>query len=823
MLKNIPSNLPSASYNIALIILISGLSLGLIYWLILFLLRRSRLKHRLMWSLDMALVEITLLEQEEKLDQTKTFKDIISVMEEFYSGMSAIKEMKGSWLEDNPYFVLEIGLPAKGTEVSFFSSVPRSKIQIFEKHLHSLFPSAKLREVKDDYNIFKYEGENAGAVGSLSTHDILPIKTYDKFNADPLLTIINTFSKLRKEGEGAALQLVVSPTPDTTLLKKAKSILHKIRKGETLNKAMSSDGWFDVLFSLVDEMILGNTPKKKDDDENKGLTPADEETKKLLEDKVSHHIFSSNIRIIASSHDKGKADSILDEVESAFLQFSEPNGNSLKFKRLKGKALRNLFVEFSFRLFNDKRIIPLNTAELTSIFHFPVGINSSPNLKQARLNEAPAPQNMPEDGVIMGENDFHGDRNLVHMGDDDRRRHLYIIGQTGTGKTGLMKNMIAQDIREGRGVCYIDPHGSDIEDILSIIPKERLEDVIYFDPANTAMPMGLNMLEYDPLYPDQKTFVVNELLGIFNKLFDMKVAGGPMFEQYFRNATMLAIDDPKSTATLIDISRVLSDKDFRDKKIANCLNPVVKSFWRDVAEKAGGEASLSNIVPYITSKFDTFISNDVMRPILVQKNSSFNFRRIMDDQKILLINLSKGRLGDLNSNLLGLIIVGKILMASLSRVNMPEKERKDFYLYIDEFQNVTTDSISTILSEARKYHLDLIIANQFIGQIEENIRKAIFGNVGSIASFRIGAEDAEFLKTQFEPTFSTRDLINIDNYNAYVKLLVNGQPAKPFNLKTFAFENGNQQLPEKIKELSSLKYGKPRDIVEMEINQSYHI
>jgi len=584
---------------------------------------------------------------------------------------------------------------------------------------------------------------------------------------------------------------------------------------------MSEEGWFDTFFSLIDEMVLGNKPKKKDEAENKNLAPADEEIKKLLEEKVAHHIFSANIRLIASSHDKGKAESILDEVESAFLQFSEPHGNSLKFKRLKGKALKNLFLEFSFRLFNKKRIIPLNTAELTSIFHFPIGVTSSPHLKQARLNEAPAPQEMVESGVMIGENDFHGDKNPVYMGDDDRRRHLYIIGQTGTGKTGLMKNMIAQDIKAGRGVCYIDPHGSDIEDILSIIPKERIEDVVYFDPANTEMPMGLNMLEYDPLYPDQKTFVVNELLGIFNKLFDMKVAGGPMFEQYFRNATMLAIDDPKSKATLIDISRVLSDKEFRDKKIADCKNPVVKSFWRDVAEKAGGEASLSNIVPYITSKFDTFISNDVMRPILVQKNSSFNFRRIMDDQKILLINLSKGRLGDLNSSLLGLIIVGKILMASLARVNMPERERKDFYLYIDEFQNVTTDSISTILSEARKYHLDLIIANQFIGQIEENIRKAIFGNVGSVASFRVGAEDAEFLKTQFEPTFSPRDLINVDNYNAYVKLLVNGQPAKPFNIKTLAFENGDYQIAEKIKELSSLKYGRPRNLIEMEINENY--
>ncbi len=820
MINNFSINLPYVPYNLIIIIVISGLSLWLFYGLIIFFLNRSRLKHRLIWSLKMTLVEITL-PQEEEPDPKKTFKEIISAMEEFYSGMGAIKDKEKSWLNDNPYFALEIGLPANGAEVSFFSAVPRTKIQIFEKHLHALFPRAKLKEVKNDYNIFKYDGKSAGSVGALSSYKVLPIKTYDKFNADPLATIINTFSKLKKEGEGAALQLIISPSPDKTLFKKTKSALNKIRKGETLSQALKEKGWFDAILSIVDEIFLGNTPKKKEDNSNKN--PADEEIAKLLEAKTSRQIFSSNIRLVASSEEKYKAESILNELESAFMQFSEPYGNSLKFKRLKGKALNKLFFEFSFRLFNKKTSLPLNTAELTTIFHFPTGITSSPHLKQARLNEAPAPQNMATDGILIGENDFHENKEKVFMGADDRRRHFYIIGQTGTGKTGLMKNMIAQDIQNGKGVCYIDPHGNDLEDILSIIPKERIEDVIYFDPANTDMPMGLNMLEYDPLYPDQKTFVVNELLGIFNKLFDMKVAGGPMFEQYFRNATMLAIDDPKSMATLIDISRVLSNKEFRDRKISECKNPVVKSFWRDVAEKAGGEASLANIVPYITSKFDTFIANDVMRPIITQKNSSFNFRKIMDDEKILLINLSKGRLGDLNSSLLGLIIVGKILMASLSRVNMPEKERKDFYLYIDEFQNVTTDSISTILSEARKYRLNLAVAHQFIGQLEENIKKAIFGNVGSMAIFRIGAEDAEFLKTQFEPTFSARDLINVDNYNAYVKLLVNGQPAKPFNLKTFPFKDGDSTLAEKIKELSSLKYGKPRNLVEVEINQSYNI
>jgi hypothetical protein len=335
--------------------------------------------------------------------------------------------------------------------------------------------------------------------------------------------------------------------------------------------------------------------------------------------------------------------------------------------------------------------------------------------------------------------------------------------------------------------------------------------------------MGLNMLEYDPRYPEQKTFIVNELLGIFNKLFDMKVAGGPMFEQYFRNAAMLVMEDPQSGNTLFEVARVLADKTFREHKLSRCNNPIVQSFWREVAEKAGGEASLQNMVPYITSKFDNFLSNDIMRPIIGQEKSSFNFRQVMDQGKILLINLSKGRLGDLNSNLIGLIIVGKLLMASLSRVDMPEEQRKDFYLYIDEFQNVTTESIATILSEARKYKLNLTIAHQFIGQLDENIKKAVFGNVGSMTSFRVGPEDAEFLEKQFAPVFNSYDLINIDNYNACLKLLIDGQTSRPFSIQTLPFQKGSPLFAEEIAKLSSFKYGRPKEEVEEEIKKRYSV
>ena len=353
--------------------------------------------------------------------------------------------------------------------------------------------------------------------------------------------------------------------------------------------------------------------------------------------------------------------------------------------------------------------------------------------------------------------------------------------------------------------------------MLGMVPRHRAQDVIYFNPGDIERPMGLNMLEYDPAFPEQKTFIVNELLGIFNKLYNMAIAGGPIFEQYFRNATMLVMDDPSSGNTILEVSRVLSDKAFRDLKISRSNNIVVKNFWTQIAEKAGGEASLKDMVPYITSKTDNFTANEIMRPIVAQEHSAFNFREVMDNQKILLVNLSKGRLGDLNSSFIGLILVGKMLMSALSRGDMAEEKRKDFYLYIDEFQNVTTDSIATILSEARKYRLNLTIAHQFVGQLKEEIKKAVFGNVGSMASFRIGSDDAEFIAKQFKPVFSESDLLNIDNRNCYLKLLLNGQTAPPFSLKTYPPQKGDDAIAEVIKEISRTKYGRPRAEVEAEI------
>jgi len=439
-------------------------------------------------------------------------------------------------------------------------------------------------------------------------------------------------------------------------------------------------------------------------------------------------------------------------------------------------------------------------------------------VKWLKSREAAPPENLPKEGLLLGDAIFRGQTKPVYMMDDDRRRHVYLVGQTGTGKSTLLGNLIIEDIAAGHGLAIIDPHGELTENALGFVPKERLEDVIYFNPGDLERPMGVNMLDYNFERPEEKTFIVNEMINIFDKLYDLKTTGGPMFEQYMRNALLLMMEDmPNEPATLIEVPRIFSDPAYRARKLARIKNPVVIDFWEKEAMKAGGEASLANMTPYITSKFTTFISNDYMRPIVGQPKSAFNFREAMDSGKIILVNLSKGRIGDLNAQLLGLIITGKILMAALSRADIAEgTARRDFYLYIDEFQNFATDSISTILSEARKYRLDLIVAHQFIAQLTEKIRDAVFGNVGSIFAFRVGPQDAEFLEKQFEPVFNRNDLLNIDNLKAHARLLIGGQTSRPFVLKVGPawWSGGDKELAQKIKEYSRLKYGEDRQTVE---------
>ena len=770
--------------------------------------------------LHMVLFEVNLpnFTKQESGDREKTLKEMISSMEQLYAGFAALTE---DTKKKQNHFTLELAVEAEHEHATFYLAVPGDKKEIFQKQLLSVFPQARLIENKNDYNIFPEGGATVASEATFERANAYPLKVHEAFDYDPLNIILSAFSKLQKEGEGASLQLAVRSRGDM-YAKNFKKSLDELKKGKPVKEALNQKTIGDHVGEGLKELIIGG--KKKDDKPEE--KQVDDIVVEQITKKIASPIVGVNIRLVTSAQTKQRAEEIIHDLETAFHQFEEAQGNALEFKRAKDRHIKRFVRDFTFRLFNPSKAIPLSLTELTTLYHLPAtDVESSRELKRSKASTAPPPLDMPTEGTLLGINRYGSTETPVYFTKEDRVRHFYVIGQTGTGKTSILKNIIVQDIKNGDGVCMIDPHGSDIQDILAQIPPERFDDVIYFDPSYTPRPMGLNMLEYDQAYPEQKTFVVNELFSIFQKLYGANPESmGPMFEQYFRNATMLVIEDPETGNTLLDVSRVMADAEYRKLKLSRCSNPIVVQFWREVAEKAGGDAALQNMVPYITSKFDVFLANDVMRPIVAQPKSAFNFRKIMDEQKILLVNLAKGRLGDINANLLGLIIVGKILMAALSRVDVLGRDTKpaDFYLYIDEFQNVTTDSIATILSEARKYRLSLNIAHQFIAQLEDKIKDAVFGNVGSICAFRVGAEDAEFLENQFEPVFSANDLMNVDNFNAFAKMLINGKPERPFNIATIPPVDGDPKIAEQLKEYSYQRYGRPREDIEAEVMKKYH-
>lgn len=740
------------------------------------------------------------------------FKSFIQAMKQFYVGMLATLQ------STDDYYVLELAVQNHMRDIALYVSVPTVHEQTFERLVHAYYPTAIIDEVVDDYNIFAGTGTGiVGSVAALKEKAIFPLNTDTGFEHDPLAALIGSLSQLEASGEGAAIQLVVARDMEEGNSLYTK-VIESAQKGGKTVKDLYEDATRSVLKDVGKGLLSFFDTPKPDEEKEKII---DTRGIELATTKNKSQTLTAGLRIVAAAATIPRATTILSTIKASFQQFTLPNSNQLTWNDVKTSSVNDFVRDFTFRTLHSSQQLPLNIDELATIFHFPVGFLAAPELKESSAASAPAPVFAQSPGIVIGTNTYRGQTTDVIFAREDRVRHCYVIGQTGTGKTVFLKNMIIQDIKNGDGVCFIDPHGTDIEDILANIPPERIDDVIYFDPAYTARPMGLNMLEYDPRFPEQKIFVINELLAIFNKLFDMKVAGGPMFEQYFRNSAGLVMEDPASGSTLLEIGRVLTDKAFRDMKLERCKNPIIKQFWEN-AEKTTGESALANFVPYITNKFDVFISNDIMRPVVAQQESVLNFREIMDKKKILLVNLSKGRLGDINSNLIGLLLVGKITMAALSRVDIVGKGQvNDFYLYIDEFQNVTTDSIATILSEARKYRLSLTVAHQYIEQLEEGIRNAIFGNVGSMVIHRVSPENANVFEQQLAPTFTPSDIIKQENLNCYIKMLVGGMPAKPFNSKTPFPPKGNQEVGQKLKELSYLKYGRPREEVEAEIMARY--
>ncbi|MFW5887619.1 MAG: helicase HerA domain-containing protein, partial [Bacteriovoracia bacterium] len=520
-------------------------------------------KSHLAKSLKRILFEITLPDRGGE-DREQNLQQLISMMEQFYYGMLHISEG-----DKDDYLTLEIANSVGSRQFVFYISVSLRRRGLFEKQFLSFFPNARILEQKDDFNVFNPKGASVGSFASLEKTPARPLRTYDEFQNDPLKVLLNVFSKLDTTKEGAGIQLIFKPS-GTFYQKNYSKALSRLEKGEKPGDELYMRNTTTDKFMNTVSGLFNSGFNSKKDDEKKEAPKIDSSLIELIKKKIAKPIVSTNIRVVSSGETRERAESILSDIESAFNQFDSPISNQIKFANLKDRHMKKLFKEFTFRSYTPSIEVPLNLAELATIMHFPQEKTSiSSQLKSSNFATAAAPVNLAEEGILLGINEHQGTETNVYLSKEDRLRHLYTIGQTGTGKTNFLKSLIIQDIQNGEGVCMIDPHGNDIQDVLANIPPERYDDVIYFDPANTENLMALNMLEYDPNFPEQKIFVVNELFGIFMKLYGSNPESmGPMFEQYFRNAAGLVVEDPESGNTLLDISRVLSDEKYRKLKLS---------------------------------------------------------------------------------------------------------------------------------------------------------------------------------------------------------------------------------------------------------------
>jgi len=707
-------------------------------------------------------------------------------MEQLFSSLYSIK--KGGWkmrFDNQPVISFEI--VARPEDIRFYIWTTNALRDLVEKQVHGAYPDAKISLV-DEYNIFNETGKVAYKAFELKKENYQPLKTYKDLPVDPLASITSAMAKMGKN-EAAVVQLLLSP---------------------------ADFGW-----QAAGKSFISSTKKQEADPEKaKYAVPA--KTLEAVENKIGKPGFDTSIRIVVVSETIEMAKAHLSNITSAFSQFNS-EFNSLGSKKVRNKSafINNFIYRYQpmFRL--GSRVSILNSEELATIFHFPNKLITTPHIHWLNAKTAPAPAQIPQEGLFLGKSSYRGVSRDVYISEADRQRHMYIIGRTGTGKSEFLKSMIRQDINAGHGLCFMDPHGDAVEDILNFVPPHRVEDVIYFRPSDTERPMGLNLLE--AANEDQQHFAATAVINMMYKLFDPYKTGivGPRFEHGVRNA-MLTVMQGMEGGTFVEVMRAMTKSEFVQELLPNVKDPMVRSYWQDqIAQTA--DFHKSEVLDYTVSKFGRFVGNRTIRNIVGQPRSSFDFRRVMDEGKILLINLSKGELGEENSSFLGLVLVPRILMAAMSRADIPEEQRRDFYLYVDEFQNFATPDFAQILSEARKYKLSLTVANQFIGQVDEEVKNAVFGNVGTLISYRVGVNDASYLTHEYAPTFSEEDLLNIERYNVYIKTIVNNEPVPPFSmdltmdLKEIAKQR-NPQVSEIIKEMSRLTYGRDVNKVEEEID-----
>ena len=701
--------------------------------------------------------------------------------------------------------------------VQFYAAVPISLVDVVQQAIVSAYPSARMEEVAE-HNIFSPVGKISGTIGgelTLKEDYAYPIATYQDLKRDAIQSILNAMSTLEKE-DGAGIQIMLRPA-GSGWRKHAHSVASKKRKGEGGGK---KGGAAALSFARELATAAVKAPEEKGGDKGgKDLSSMEQAILDSIDDKTRYPGFEVQIRVVASSNISQRAQAILNNLVATFALYDAQGKNG--FKYTPARDIEKFVTGYILRFFpqeNNKNI--LNSIELSTLFHFPDQKNiPTSQLERQASKQVDGPRNMPDEGLLLGYNVFRGAKKAIRLSFEDRRRHMYAVGQTGVGKSVFLENLALQDMLAGNGFAFIDPHGDTAEKLLAMVPKERTEDVIYFCPADMDYPMGLNLFEFHS--EEQKDFLIQEAINMLEKLYDPNNQGiiGPRYHHLFRNAALTVMADPAG-GTFVDIPKLFRDPAYVKQKLQHVTDNTVLEFWQKEMPASQRSNEFGEVVSWFVSKFGAFLSNSMMRNIIGQTKSAFDLRDVMDNKKILLVNLSKGRTGDLNSKLLGMIFVMKFQAAAMSRANIPEDQRQDFCLYVDEFQNFSTESFATIMSEARKYHLNLIVANQFTTQLSEEIRDAVFGNMGTIVSFRVGQNDVEALSRYFKPVFEPDDLLRVPNYNAIVRTLVHGVPTQPFSMAALPpLGTPNAKLSDALKQLSAAKFGRPRATVDAEITE----
>lgn len=853
------------------------------FFFLIILKKTLQLLFEIRYAKNLRYLRITLPRSDSKLDKEKEtkkdFKEKIGTMSMFYK---AIHKLSEAWLRDT--FInwifwhskISLELIYDKWEVSFFIVTYKTYVNLVTQHLTSNYTDAEVLPINIEewwYVKLKEEGYHLRAASLWKENDdVYPIKTFKYLEDDPINNFTNVFWWLAKNDK-AVFQIIIKPVPSSynkKALNAARLVAKwKYKKGKKWFFSFLSFLWNPIVAIIEgpeDMVWWNNAPWTSEWDAYKIFNQAETEAQKIMWESAAQPTFKSSIRVIVSSKDKKNSENWVHAIVAAASIFTDEYNNALDNPQILEDALPWIFTPLRWYWFKYKLVwffqntSWFSTDEVSTLFHLPdITYNRSPIINWLEYKKLPTPHNLKspknptiieekdekwvstkvhrhlwwfpvyKDWVILGWNEYRNRKTPIYFNKKDRGRHHYIIWKSGWGKSVFIWYLARQDIRNGDWVCVIDPHGDLVEDVLSFIPKERAKDTVIFDPADTSRPMWLNMLEVISTDPEIRKREMDraamDATEIFIKIFGDEVFG-PRIQHYFRNGCLTLMEDTEDGWTLIDVPRLFVDDAFMKYKVSKVKNPVVKSFWEHEYANTW-DREKQEMIPYFSSKFGPFITNTTIRNIIGQPKSAFNIREIMDNKKILLINLSKGKVWALNAQLLGLIFVSKVNMAAMSRADIPEEERKDFYMYVDEFQNFATETFWEILSEARKYRLALIMAHQFIAQIWGNswqkwdkpsIKDAVFGNAWTIMSFKVGADDAEYMEKEYAPLLSQQDIIGVANYTAYCKLNIDNATTRPFDIKTIWDNNyKNPKIAEIIREYSRKKYWRKKKYVDMEI------